>query len=96
MTACWPWPATAPHHSTGDTRVFLQVVSRAIAEGCSGIQFAPSTWTHPGMDKDLEGSGLDSSKNNWNDVDDFNWLARDVASPNWSVLPGDERKIQWD
>ncbi|XP_021572286.1 tubulin-specific chaperone C isoform X2 [Carlito syrichta] len=83
-------------HSTKDTRVFLQVISRAIVEDSNGIQFAPYTWSYPGIDKDFEGSGLDRSKNNWNDVDDFNWLARDEASPNWSILPEEERKIQWD
>ncbi|XP_053456911.1 tubulin-specific chaperone C [Nycticebus coucang] len=83
-------------HSTKDTRIFLQVISRAIVEDCSGIQFAPYTWTYPGIDKDFEGSGLDRNKNNWNDVDDFNWLARDVASPNWSILPEEKRNILWD
>lgn len=83
-------------HTTKDTRVFLLVTSRAIVEDCTGIQFAPYTWSYPGIDKDFEGSGLDRSKNNWNDVDDFNWLARDVASPNWSILPEEERRIQWD
>ncbi|XP_040105607.1 tubulin-specific chaperone C [Oryx dammah] len=83
-------------HTTKDTRIFLQVTSRAIMEDCTGIQFAPYTWSYPGIDKDFEGSGLDKNKNNWNDVDDFNWLARDVASPNWSVLPEEERRIQWD
>ncbi|XP_004379517.1 tubulin-specific chaperone C [Trichechus manatus latirostris] len=83
-------------HTTKDTRIFLQVISRAIVEDCNGIQFAPYTWSYPGIDKDFEDSGLDRSKNNWNDVDDFNWLARDVASPNWSILPEEERMIQWD
>ena len=83
-------------HTTRDTRIFLQVTSRAIVEDCSGIQFAPYTWSYPGIDKDFEGSGLDRSKNNWNDVDDFNWLARDMASPNWSILPEEERMVQWD
>ena len=83
-------------HTTRDTRIFLQVTSRAIVEDCSGIQFAPYTWSYPGIDQDFEGSGLDRSKNNWNDVDDFNWLARDVPSPNWSILPEEERMIQWD
>ncbi|XP_047652589.1 tubulin-specific chaperone C [Phacochoerus africanus] len=83
-------------HTTKDTRVFLLVTTRAIVEDCTGIQFAPYTWSYPGIDKDFEGSGLDRSKNNWNDVDDFNWLARDVASPNWSILPEEERRIQWD
>uniref|UniRef100_A0A8C3X031 Tubulin-specific chaperone C n=1 Tax=Catagonus wagneri TaxID=51154 RepID=A0A8C3X031_9CETA len=83
-------------HTTKDTRVFLLVTSRAIVEDCTRIQFAPYTWSYPGIDKDFQGSGLDRSKNNWNDVDDFNWLARDVASPNWSILPEEERRIQWD
>ncbi|XP_072498278.1 tubulin-specific chaperone C [Notamacropus eugenii] len=83
-------------HSTRDTRIFLQVTSRAIVEDCSGVQFAPYSWSYPGIDQDFEGSGLDRSKNNWRDVDDFNWLARGVASPNWSVLPEEEWVIQWD
>uniref|UniRef100_A0A4X2KEB9 Tubulin folding cofactor C n=1 Tax=Vombatus ursinus TaxID=29139 RepID=A0A4X2KEB9_VOMUR len=83
-------------HSTRDTRIFLQVTSRAIVEDCSGVQFAPYSWSYAGIDQDFEGSGLDRSKNNWRDVDDFNWLARDVASPNWSILPEEERMIQWD
>ena len=45
-----------------DTRVFLQVTSRAIVEDCSGIQFAPYTWSYPGIDKDFQDSGLDRSK----------------------------------
>lgn len=83
-------------HTTRDTRIFLQVTSRAIVEDCSGIQFAPYTWTYQGIDKDFQDSGLDRSKNNWNHVDDFNWLARNVASPNWSILPEEERHVQWD
>uniref|UniRef100_A0A8C5K4B6 Tubulin-specific chaperone C n=1 Tax=Jaculus jaculus TaxID=51337 RepID=A0A8C5K4B6_JACJA len=83
-------------HTTRDTRVFLQVTCRAIVEDCRGIQFAPYTWSYPGMDEDFQGSGLDRNKNNWNDVDDFNWLARGVPSPNWSILPEEEREIQWD
>ncbi|EHB10847.1 Tubulin-specific chaperone C [Heterocephalus glaber] len=83
-------------HTTRDTRIFLQVTSRAIVEDCGGIRFAPYTWSYEDIDKDFEGSGLDRSKNNWSDVDDFNWLARDVASPNWSILPEEERGIEWD
>ncbi|XP_070274678.1 tubulin-specific chaperone C [Myotis yumanensis] len=83
-------------HTTRDTRIFLQVTCRAIVEDCHGIRFAPYTWTYPGIDRDFESSGLDRSKNNWSDVDDFNWLARDMASPNWSVLPEEERTIQGD
>ncbi|XP_010615932.1 tubulin-specific chaperone C [Fukomys damarensis] len=83
-------------HTTRDTRIFLQVTSRAIVEDCGGIRFAPYSWSYEGIDRDFEASGLDRSKNNWSDVDDFNWLARDVASPNWSILPEEEREIEWD
>ncbi|KAM5262885.1 tubulin-specific chaperone C [Ctenodactylus gundi] len=81
-------------HTTTDTRIFLQVTSRAIVEDCRGIQFAPYTWSYQDIDQHFESSGLDRSRNNWNDVDDFNWLARDVASPNWSILPEGERGLQ--
>ncbi|XP_004590562.2 tubulin-specific chaperone C [Ochotona princeps] len=83
-------------HSTTNTRVFLHVTSRAIVEDCHGIRVAPYTWSYPGIQEDFQGSGLDRSRNHWNDVDDFNWLARDVASPNWSVLPEEEQTTQWD
>ncbi|KAM4834755.1 tubulin-specific chaperone C [Thomomys bottae] len=83
-------------HTTVNTRIFLQVTSRAIVEDCSRIQFAPYTWSYPGIEQDFQSSGLDRSRNHWNDVDDFNWLARGVASPNWSILPEEERNIPCD
>ena len=39
----------------------------------------------------LQEAGLDEGVNNWDKVDDFNWLALDKPSPNWTVLPEDER-----
>ncbi|KAL4612965.1 tubulin-specific chaperone C [Arapaima gigas] len=83
-------------HNTTDTRVYLHVTSRAIVEDCCGISFAPFTWSYEGIDTHFEASGLDQAKNNWNQVDDFNWLAVDTASPNWSIIPEAERKTIWD
>ncbi|XP_048203717.1 tubulin-specific chaperone C [Perognathus longimembris pacificus] len=83
-------------HTTANTRIFLQVTSKAIVEDCSRIQFAPYTWSYPGIEQDFQSSGLDRSRNNWNDVADFNWLVRGVASPNWSILPEEEWKIPCD
>ncbi|XP_001508991.1 tubulin-specific chaperone C [Ornithorhynchus anatinus] len=83
-------------HATRDTRIYLQVTSRAVIEDCSGLQFAPYSWTYPGLDDDFAGSGLDRTRNNWSQVDDFNWLVQGVASPNWSVLPEEERITQWN
>jgi len=64
------------HRSTA-TDVYLFTSSRAIIEDSNGIRFAPLP--------PLEG-------NNWDQVGDFNWLAQDKQSPNWSIIPLDERK----
>eukprot|EP00041_Stephanoeca_diplocostata_P013881 m.247982 g.247982 ORF g.247982 m.247982 type:complete len:68 (+) comp19501_c0_seq11:1785-1988(+) len=32
-------------------------------------------------------SGLRRDVNNWDKVDDFNWLNPTEASPNWSIMP---------
>ncbi|XP_036400962.1 tubulin-specific chaperone C-like [Megalops cyprinoides] len=83
-------------HNTTNTQVYLHVTSRAIIEDCSGVGFAPFTWSYPGMDADFKVSGLDRDRNNWSQVDDFNWLAAGTPSPNWTVIPEPERKITWD
>ncbi|NWH73551.1 TBCC protein, partial [Piaya cayana] len=83
-------------HRTRDTRFYLRVTSRAIVEGCAGVSFAPYSWSYPGIEADFQSSGLDGSRNNWNLVDDFDWLATDRPSPNWSVIPEQERVSCWD
>ncbi|XP_075060293.1 tubulin-specific chaperone C [Mixophyes fleayi] len=82
-------------HSTRDSRFYLHVTSRAIIEDCSGLLFAPYTWSYPGMLQDYELAGLDRARNNWDLVDDFNWLAMGVRSPNWGVIPEEERISDW-
>lgn len=83
-------------HNTTDTQVYLHVTSRAIIEDCRRVSFAPLSWTYPGMDEDFSVSGLDRDRNNWSQVDDFNWLAAGTPSPNWTVMPEDDRKTTWD
>ncbi|TNM96494.1 hypothetical protein fugu_016155 [Takifugu bimaculatus] len=83
-------------HNTTDTRVYLHVTSRAIVEDCSGVAFAPFSWSYPSLDEDFTVSGLDRSRNNWNQVDDFNWLAAGTPSPNWTVIPEADRRTDWD
>ncbi|XP_069464596.1 tubulin-specific chaperone C [Ambystoma mexicanum] len=83
-------------HRSKDTRVYLHVTCRAIIEDCSGLGFAPLSWSYPGMDEDFGLAGLDRSRNHWSEVDDFNWLARDAASPNWSIVQESERRTKWD
>ncbi|XP_066034464.1 tubulin-specific chaperone C [Chamaea fasciata] len=83
-------------HRTRDCRVYVQVTSRAVIEACSGVSFAPYSWSYPGIERDFESSGLDRNSNNWNLVDDFDWLATDKSSPNWSLIPEQERMTCWD
>ncbi|GAA6104666.1 tubulin-specific chaperone C [Tachysurus ichikawai] len=83
-------------HNTTLTQIYLHVTSRAIIEDCHGISFAPFNWTYHELDDDFKVSGLDPKRNNWSEVDDFNWLAAGTPSPNWAVVPESERKSCWD
>ncbi|NXD75392.1 TBCC protein, partial [Halcyon senegalensis] len=83
-------------HRTRDSRFYVQVTSRAVIEDCTKVCFAPYTWSYPGIEGDFESSGLDRNRNNWNLVDDFDWLASDKPSPNWSLVPEHERISCWD
>lgn len=83
-------------HNTTATQVYLHVTSRPIIEDCSGVSFAPFTWSYPTLDRDFEVSGLDRTRNNWTQVDDFNWLSASTPSPNWTVVPEGDRRTTWD
>ncbi|XP_026207958.1 tubulin-specific chaperone C [Anabas testudineus] len=83
-------------HNTTDTQVYLHVTSRAIIEDCHGVSFAPFSWSYPNLEEDFNVSGLDRGRNNWSQVDDFNWLAAGTPSPNWSVITEADRKTNWD
>lgn len=83
-------------HNTSDTQVYLHVTSRAIIEDCHGVSFAPFSWSYPTLEEDFGVSGLDQNRNNWDQVDDFNWLAAGTPSPNWTVIPEAERKTSWE
>ncbi|XP_059387234.1 tubulin-specific chaperone C-like [Carassius carassius] len=83
-------------HNTTATRIYLHVTSRAIIEDCHGVQFAPFAWSYPGIEDHFKVAGLDPNRNNWREVDDFNWLAAGTPSPNWTVIPEAERICSWD
>ncbi|XP_017551384.1 tubulin-specific chaperone C [Pygocentrus nattereri] len=83
-------------HNTTHTQIYLHVTSRAIIEDCHGLLFAPFNWTYDGMDKDFKVSGLDPERNNWSEVDDFNWLAAGTPSPNWAIIAEPERISSWE
>ncbi|XP_063159058.1 tubulin-specific chaperone C [Candoia aspera] len=83
-------------HRTTETSFYVHVTSRAMLEDCSAVRFAPYSWHYAGIDADFEISGLDRSRNNWNQVDDFNWLTKDEASPNWCMIPEKEWITDWN
>jgi len=82
-------------HATTDSQFYLKVTSKGIVEDCRTLQFAPYNLTYPGIESDMEKSGLDPNTNNWDKIDDFNWLYSGKQSPNWSILPEDKRQNDW-
>ncbi|XP_026440216.1 tubulin-folding cofactor C-like [Papaver somniferum] len=77
-------------HHAKKTDFYLRVRSRPIIEDCNSVTFAPYLLRYEGIDKDLKDSSLDEETGSWANVDDFKWL-RAVQSPNWSILPEEER-----
>lgn len=77
-------------HQARATDFYLRVRSRPIIEDCSNVRFAPHVMKYEGIEEDLKDSGLDEETGNWANVDDFKWL-RAVQSPNWCLVPEEER-----
>ncbi|XP_057770199.1 tubulin-folding cofactor C-like [Salvia miltiorrhiza] len=77
-------------HKAKNCDLYLRVRSRPIIEDSNGVRFAPYCLSYRGMEEDLAEANLDEETGNWANVDDFRWL-RALQSPNWSVLPEDER-----
>lgn len=77
-------------HNAKTCDFYLRVRSRPIIEDSSGVRFAPYCLNYQGMEEDLAEANLGEETGNWAKVDDFRWL-RAVQSPNWSILPEDDR-----
>lgn len=83
-------------HSSTNCDIYLHVTSKGIVEDCSTIRTAPYNLQYEDLDKHFAISSLDRSTNNWDCLDDFNWLAPDVPSPNWSILDIPLRIKDWN
>lgn len=83
-------------HSSTDCTIYLHVTSRAIIEDCAKIRVAPYNWSYEDQTSHFNLAGLDPKVNNWNCIDDFNWLSSEKHSPNWSVLEPELRVKSWD
>lgn len=83
-------------HSSSNCTIYLHVTSRAIIEDCTKIRVAPYNWSYEDQLSHFNLAGLDPKINNWNCIDDFNWLSSEKSSPNWSVLEPESRLKSWD
>ncbi|XP_057330046.1 tubulin-specific chaperone C [Microplitis mediator] len=83
-------------HSSTDCTIYLHVTSRAIIEDSTKIKVAPYSWSYEDQQSHFNLAGLDVKTNNWDSVDDFNWLSSEKHSPNWSVLKPELRVKFWD
>ena len=82
-------------HNTKHCDFYLHVTSRAIIEDTTQVGFAPYNWKYENVEQHFRLAGLDMNRNNWDLVDDFNWLASDKPSPNWHILKADDKKCDW-
>nr|XP_053639309.1 tubulin-specific chaperone C-like [Cherax quadricarinatus]XP_053639310.1 tubulin-specific chaperone C-like [Cherax quadricarinatus]XP_053639312.1 tubulin-specific chaperone C-like [Cherax quadricarinatus] len=82
-------------HGTQDTQFYLHVTAAAIIENCQNVKFAPYNLNYSELIDHYCQSGLDLSTNQWNKIDDFDWLNENEKSPNWSEIPESERIDNW-
>lgn len=82
-------------HNSQHCDLYMHVTCRAIIEDCQNINVAPYNYTYDNMNDDFTKAGLDTTKNNWEDIADFNWLSADAKSPNWNQIPDQLRITNW-
>ncbi|XP_059470543.1 tubulin-specific chaperone C [Neocloeon triangulifer] len=82
-------------HNNRRCNFYVHVTSRSIIEDSKEVRFAPYNWHYPELEEHFVKAGLDRDENHWHAVDDFNWLALDVPSPNWSVIEEPDRVVDW-
>jgi len=79
-------------HSTNSCELYVHITSRGIIEDCENIKIAPYSLTYSDLEKDFCSANLPRDRNNWNKIDDFNWLSKSEKSPNFIFIPESERK----
>ncbi|KAK4036589.1 tubulin-specific chaperone C isoform X1 [Daphnia magna] len=81
-------------HKTKECDFYLHIGSRIIIEDCHACRFAPYdrilNREYLGKEEEFNQAKLELAVNHWNSIDDFNWLSTE-QSPNWSILPENER-----
>lgn len=72
-------------HDSHKCEFRVHVQTRSIIEDSNELLFGKYDFVYDGDEQDWCASHLDRTVNNWNKVDDFNWLAADKPSPNWEL-----------
>ncbi|XP_031617301.1 tubulin-specific chaperone C [Contarinia nasturtii] len=82
-------------HTSHHCDLYVHVTGRTIIEDCNNINVAPYNYSYTNIDDDFVKAGLDTTKNNWENVGDFNWLSKDIQSPNWQHIAPEQRISCW-
>jgi len=69
-------------HDCKNVDVYLHCASRPIIEDCHNVRFSPIPETYMTDNEPVQ--------NHWDQVDDFKWLKAE-HSPNWKILPEEQR-----
>lgn len=83
-------------HTSHHCDLYMHVTGRAIIEDCNNINIAPYNYRYENIDDDFAKAGLDMTKNNWENIGDFNWLSKDNQSPNWRQIAPEQRISCWN
>ncbi|KAE8449969.1 hypothetical protein EG329_007108 [Mollisiaceae sp. DMI_Dod_QoI] len=70
-------------HDCKNVDIYLHCASRPIIEDCNNVRFSP-------MPKNYMTASEAPYQNHWDQVDDFKWLKVE-HSPNWSIIPEEQR-----
>lgn len=73
-------------HNTYDTTFYLHVTTKGIIEDSRALKFGRYEFEYDSLENDILNSKLNRSINNWNKIEDFNWLVTNQQSPNWSLI----------
>lgn len=77
-------------HNSHDCSYYLHTASHPIIEHCKGMRFAPYNLSQQDTGDRFQEAQLNQQDNHWQEIDDFDWL-RAQQSPNWSIIPVEER-----
>ncbi|XP_055351208.1 tubulin-specific chaperone C-like [Paramacrobiotus metropolitanus] len=81
-------------HNSSDLQCYVHLASAGIIENTTNAQFGPYTLRYDGLEKDFEAANLaQEENNNWQNVQDFDYVVSKKRSPNVRIIPESERAV---